>query len=71
MQRERERESQRGRDDYKFDVPRRVSIERQTKEESAAKCGLPDETERVSERGKKTGAMKRERETLSKCVSPQ
>lgn len=51
----------RGRYDYKFDVPQRVWIERLTKKESVAKCGLPDEMERALEK-KKTGATKSEKE---------
>lgn len=70
--RETESRRQRGRDDFKSDVPQRVRAERQTKEESAAKCGLPDETRRVRERDTgKRERWKREEETLSKCVPPQ
>lgn len=42
----------RGRDDYKFDIPPRVWIERLTKKESVAKCGLPDEKKWALEKRK-------------------
>lgn len=62
---ERGRERERGRDDYKFDIPRRVWIGRATEKGSRAKCGLPNETGRVLEKGKwerwKEGGKERER----------
>ncbi len=57
----RESEGERGRDDYKFDIPPRFWIERPTKKESVAKCGLPDETERVLEKRKWERWKERER----------
>lgn len=66
-QRHRETEEERGQDNYKFDILRRVWKERLTIKESIAKCGLPDETEWAWE--KKKWERRRERVRLYLNVS--